>query len=156
MNSEIQLLLATIYGEAANQSPSSWKAICSVIMNRKGRREWKHFETLTDVITKSGFDAYKQKNFPFTKAFKYFAEGGSVPVQPALERFKNNILYLIEGHEQPIPGIVLYYSPLAQTALHQKDPVHYTHIVPSWNFSQLVEVKVPGCEQDDFKFFKYK
>ena len=45
-------------------------------------------------------------------------------------------------------GAVLYYSPSAQKALYGYQP--------NWNFELLTEVSIKGCENDDFKFYKYK
>ncbi|MFA9466988.1 MAG: RHS repeat-associated core domain-containing protein [Velocimicrobium sp.] len=56
LTKEQKLLITTVYGEAANCSEASWEAIANVIMNRVGTREWKKYDTVTDVIENSGFD----------------------------------------------------------------------------------------------------
>ena len=43
--------------------------------------------------------------------------------------------------------MVLYYSPSVQKALYG--------YLPNWDFELLTEINVEGCENDDFKFYKY-
>ena len=68
---EFKLLVATIYGEAANSSEIAWKAITCVIMNRVGKREWSEYSSPIEIITKTGFDAYSHKTPLFTNALAY-------------------------------------------------------------------------------------
>lgn len=124
-------------------------------MNRVGSREWKKYDSITKVIKNSGFDAYTTKNAPHQTAINYFSN----------RNFSNNsIEKLIDIAASVYYGIakdntggaVLYYSPKAQEALHKKFPNIYRSAVPSWVNSKVEEVKVPGTENDDFKFYRYK
>ncbi len=54
-------------------------------------------------------------------------------------------------------GVVFYYSPKAQKALHETHPDKYTSDIPIWATDPKKEiVKISGTENDDFKWFKYK
>jgi Cell Wall Hydrolase len=153
---EWPMFAATIWGEAANCSPSAWRAIASVILNRVNSGEWKRqgLDTVAKVISKSGFDAFTQQNRPYREAFLTLIDSpqGSGNVTRLVQVVQP--LYL--GHEEPIPGVVLYYSPKAQKLLHQKNPDVWRSTRPNWNWSLLEQVAIPGAEADDLAFFKYK
>lgn len=149
-DNNFNIFVATIYGEAANQSPASWKAIANVIMNRiKQGREWKKYKTPVEIIRNTGFDAYTQKNQPYTTAYNYLQNGTETPQGSKIDLLKITVKSIYDGTAADnTQDSVLYYSPKAQEKLYKKRP--------SWNFTLLEEVKVPGAEQDDFKFFRYK
>ncbi|BAK76212.1 peptidase M23 [Pseudogulbenkiania sp. NH8B] len=144
------IFVSTIYGEAAGQSPASWKAIANVITNRiKQGREWKKYKTPVEIIQNTGFDAYTQKNTPYKEAYDYIANGAQTPNAQKIELLKSTVESIFEGGgPDNTNGAVLYYSPKAQEKLYGKPP--------SWNFDLLEEVKVAGTESDDFKFYKYR
>jgi len=146
LTDELRLMIATIYGEAASESEASWEAIANVIMNRVGKREWgnKGWNTVTDIIKYSGFDAYTKKNDPYRTAVDYLDNrDGS---NKKIERLITITTAVYNRETKDITGgAVLYYSP----GLLPKGP-------KDWNFNLLEEVKVPGTENDDFKFYKYK
>lgn len=148
---ELIIFVATIYGEAAGQSPASWKAIANVIKNRlKQGREWKKYKTPLEIIQHTNFDAYTTKNTPYKQAYDYLSgKSKTVPSSARIDAVKKAVepIYF-DQEEDTTNGAVLYYSPRAQQAL-------YGH-PPKWNFSLLEEVKVSGTEADDFKFFRYK
>lgn len=152
MNNETDffIFVSTIYGEAAGQSPASWRAIANVIINRiKQGREWKKYKTPVEIIQNTGFDAYIQKNMPYKEAYNYIANGAQTPNAKKIELLKSTVEPIFEGSEPDnTNGAVLYYSPKAQEKLYGKPP--------SWNFDLLEEVKVAGAESDDFKFYKYR
>lgn len=155
MNEELIYFLATVYGEAANQSESAWKAVAYTIMNRFDFREWKKYTNLIDLI-KNDFDAATDQNIPFLKARHYFVLRGEIQPIARLERLYYVVFPIYEKKDVSKDRIVMYYSPKAQEFLHDKDPKKYTRIKPKWAESPLVkEVKMPGCEQDDFSFFMY-
>jgi len=160
MNEEEISFLATIYGEAAQSSTAAWKAIASVIMNRVGVREWKKHKTPFAVLANTGFDAFTQRNAPYKKAVDYFRALSAGTVQKTnlhLKFLAEAVLPIYKGEEKPFPEIILYFSPHAQRILHAKNPKLYTRPVPKWALSPLVElVNVPGCEEDDFAFYRYK
>lgn len=115
------LLIKTVYGEAANCSEASWEAVANVIMNRVGNREWKKHNTVTKVIQNSGFDAYTNPNDPYRTAEKYLNNrDGSNAKQEKL------ISFVLDVYDRKFVnntnGAVLYYSPKAQVALHNKFP----------------------------------
>lgn len=153
---EWPIFAATVYGEAANCSPAAWRAVASVILNRVNSGEWaaRGLDTILKVIEKSGFDAFTQPNAPYREAFRILIDhpegNGNVT------RLVQVVRPLFLGHEETIPGIVLYYSPKAQKLLHQKNPDIWRSTRPKWNFALLEQVAVPGAEDDDLAFFKYK
>lgn len=153
MEIEKRVFLATIYGEAANSSPASWKAIASCILNRVGRREWKKHDTVLKVIANTGFDAFEHENTPYRQAMDLLKK------QPAgmgaLARLVETVTPLYEGKVEPIPHLQLYFSPKAQAALSAKNPKMWPAF-PSWNFKLLERMAIPGTEADDFAWFRYK
>jgi len=156
MNEELCVFLATVYGEAANESLAAQKAVAHTIMNRFEYREWKKYKTIHELIAGSGFDAFTQRNIPYARAYSYFSKERLVGTNNRLEDFYAALLPIYERTEFAHDRYVLYYSPKAQAFLHNKNPQQYTRIKPKWAESPLVmEVKVPGCEKDDFAFYKY-
>ncbi len=159
MNEEMTVLLATVYGEAANQSEAAWKAVAHTIMNRYKFKEWKKYKSVLELIANSGFDAFTHRNIPYQRAYAYFSEGRNKSTNARLENFYKILLPIYQGKEFPHNDerYVMYYSPKAQAYLHQKNPKLYKSDKPYWAKKPdvLVEVKVPGCEGDDFAFFKY-
>ncbi len=156
MNEDLIIFLATIYGEAAGQSIAAKKAVAHVIMNRFGFHEWKKYQTIREMIELSGFDAYTQLNQPYQRAMVYFQGERNHKTIQNMEDMYAAVLPIFNRLELPQEKIVLYYSPKAQAYLHNKNPKLYTHIKPKWADSPLVkEVKMLGCENDDFAFYKY-
>lgn len=155
---EFKILAATVYGEAANSSEVAWQAIAFVIKNRVGKREWTQYKTISDIIKKTGFDAYTQRNVPYISAETYLNENQDVKGNNTkIEKLISVLtpIYLNKGTDIT-GGAVLYYSPKAQAALHKINPNTWKE-KPNWNFSILTEVKIPGLiASDDFKFYKYK
>lgn len=155
---DFSIFSATIYGEAANQSEASWRAIAHVIMNRVGTREWKKLRTAKDVIEKSGFDAFTDKTNNYKYAYKLISTTKTISEisDEKLKRLASAVLPVFQGKDvDPTEGSVLYYSPLAQTKLHAINPAVYRE-KPKWDFSKLVKVDVLGCEDDDFFFYRYR
>lgn len=156
MKEELAVFLATVYGEAASQSIAAKKAVAHTIMNRFGFQEWKKHKTVLEVIERSGFDAYTQLNQPFQGALRYFQSGRNSKTIQNLEDMYAAVLPIYDRAEFSPEKIVLYYSPRAQAYLHNRNPMMYTHVKPKWADSPLVkEVKMPGCEKDDFAFYAY-
>jgi hypothetical protein len=152
---EARIFCATVAGEALGCSVAAQKAVASVILNRVGRREWSRWKTPLQVIAMSGFDAFEHENAPYVQALQMlrkYPDGG----MGALLRLVAAVMPLYQGLEAPIPGIVLYYSPKALRALHEKNPKVWRSPVPGWRFEQLEPVDVPGAERDDFMWFKYR
>ena len=157
MTDEFRIFLATIAGEAINSSPAAWRAVASTIMNRVGVREWKKRTTPLQVIAHTGFDAFNQRNQPYCRAWKYFGAGRPA-TDGKLDALKKEVINIFLAPKvNAIPGIILYFSPRAQAMLHKLHPDKYRHEVPTWALSPLVEeVKVPGTEKDDFRWFRYR
>ena len=155
---EFEMMVATIYGEAAGQSPGSWDAIASVIINRVETREWSDLETVEEVIQYSGFDAYSHQTSLYTYAEQYLDDrANGVGVEdPIIEAIIDETLDIYTGAQEPTTDAVLYYSPEAQQQLNQQYPQYYGP-EPGWNFDLLVEVYPPGVmDTDDFAFYSYK
>lgn len=156
MSEELCVFLATIYGEASNQSEAAWKAVAHTIVHRFQFHEWKKYATIHDLIAGSGFDAFTQRNIPYQRAYDYFSKERSINTNPRMEQFYNVVFPIYDTLQHDTERYVMYYSPKAQAFLHNKDPKTYTRIKPKWADSPLVrEVKVPGCEADDFAFYAY-
>lgn len=154
MNEDFRVAVATVYGEAGGSSPSAWRAVMSVIMNRVCKREWKKHQTPLAVIVNSRFDAYDQVTGEYKRAWT--ALGNGVPAYTTrLGKLVGAVQPIFTGEVKPITPAVLYYSPRAQAALHAKHPGAWP-AVPRWDFGKLEEVFVAGAEQDDFRWFKYK
>lgn len=153
---EWAMFAATVWGEAANCSPAAWRAVASVILNRVNSGEWKRrgLDTIAKVISKSGFDAFTQQNRPYREAFSHLIACSEGICN--VTRLEQVVLPLYLGHEEPIPGIVLYYSPKAQKLLHERNPDIWRSTRPNWNWSLLEQVAIPGAENDDLAFFQYK
>jgi hypothetical protein len=155
MDEQMRVFLATIYGEAAQASAATWRAIASVILNRVGVREWHKLKTPLRVIACSGFDAFTQRNGPYHIAETYFSKDPQVVPWSPLERLREVVVPLYEKRESVTTDAQLYYSPRAQETLHQRTP-HLYPIRPRWDFDELEPVAIPGTEGDDFAFFRYK
>ena len=155
LSEELILMIATVYGEAANCSDAGKEAVANIIMNGVGKREWKKYDTVTKVIKNSGFDAYTHPNDPYNEAIAYLKNRDRSNAD-----IENTIIIVTAVYngerEDNTDGAVLYYSPKAQAALHKKFPKSYPSLVPSWVNNKVEEVKVSGAEKDDFKFYKYK
>jgi hypothetical protein len=154
LDDEKKHLIATIYGEAAGCSPAAREAIANVVMNRVGKGEWEKQDTVDKVIKNTGFDAYSDQNEPYRTAMSYLdnRDGSNQDIERLIK-----VALPVYNRETPdiTGGAVLYYSPQTQAISHVKRPDLYDEI-PDWDFNKLEEVKVPGTEQDDFKFFRYK
>ncbi len=156
MNEDMRIVLATIYGEAAQSSPAAWRAIASVIRNRVGHLEWKHLATPRAVVEGSGFDACRFENRPFVQAMDAYGPKGAQHLTAALRALEDATRAIIEGLEKPVTPAVLYFSPRAQASLHVQDSLRY-RMMPSWDWRLLEEVHPPSLDPaDDFRFFKYR
>ena len=112
------------------------------------------YTTPVDIIKYTGFDAYRDKNAPYVTAEKYF-ENRSYQNEK-IEQLIDIVIPVYRREKGDITqGAVLYYSPRAQKALHEKYPQKYKS-VPTWDFSILEEIEIEGLGNDDFKFYKYK
>ena len=76
LTEEEKLFVATVAGEMIGEAEITWKIVANVIMNRVGKREWKKYTTVTDVIKYSGFDAYSKNTTEFQKAKQYLNSRG--------------------------------------------------------------------------------
>ena len=157
-SAEFDLLVATVYGEAANSSEIAWKAVAHVVMNRVGQREWRRHTTVEAILRHTGFDALTQRNAPFRSAEAHL-RGGTVDAATGrrVERMADVLrpVYHREAADST-GGSQLYYSPNAQRALHRRNPSNYRQ-TPNWNFSLLERASVPGLlPSDDFAFYRYR
>lgn len=157
-----KLFVATVYGEAANQSEVAWQAIASVIINRVDNKRFKYdkegqgtrFYSPSEVIMLSGFDACKEQTPLFKFAFS-FMNNEKKPENVKIMHLINT-LKPIYYQNKVTTNATMYYSPTAQHWLHEHNPKKYP-VKPKWNYPELEEVQVTGLlNTDDFKFFKYK
>jgi hypothetical protein len=163
ISKEFKLLVSTVYGEAAGCSETAWRTIGHVIMNRLHDSGCKYFapasyrESVTSVISQSGFDAYTQKNKPYLSASAYF-DNERKPLNNNLEKMIKLLKPIYDKTETDFTnGAVLYYSPRAQEIFHKENPNMYPE-KPRWKFDELQEIAIPSLDlnKDDFKFYKYK
>lgn len=154
MSEELKLLVTTVYGEAANCSDAGQEAIANVIMNRVNSGEWSEYDSVTEIIQKTGFDAYTRNNSPYNVAEDYLNSRDTLnkDIEETISCVVDVYYSLSEDNTN---GCVLYYSPNAQVKLHEVMPSVYDR-TPRWDFSRLKEVKVDGAQKDDLKFYKYK
>lgn len=146
--------VGTVAGEAGGCSPTTWKVVAHCIKNRIGFAEWLNARNVSDILKKN-FDAITDKNPPFKKAVTEMYSGNiSDHTQDIIEA----ISPIYQGLEEDITnGVVLYFSPKAQAALHKKNPEKYTSLVPDFAKSSLTEeVKIKGTENDDMRWYRYK
>lgn len=157
-----KLFVATVYGEAANQSESAWKAIGSVIINRVNNQRFVYktnghyfkFKTTDEVIQVSGFDAYKDHTSQFNDALA-FLNNKTKDAPPKLCLMIEKLGPIYYDH-QLTTDATLYFSPKAQHSLHIKYPKKYPQ-VPEWHYQELVETKISNISaSDDLIFYKYK
>ena len=151
---EFILFVSTIAGEAANSSRASWKAIAHVIMNLFKYKDWRDYQTIKDIILKTGFDAAKEKNQPFLNVYNSLSTGNpsslALQIIAVVKPIYDGII------KDPTGKVVLYYSPKTQLYLSQKMPHKYKRVPSRWDFNLLEEVKISGTENDDFKWYRYK
>ncbi|MND28336.1 hypothetical protein D3C81_413710 [compost metagenome] len=146
--------VGTVAGEAGGCSPTTWKVVAHCIKNRIGFGEWINARNVSDILKKN-FDAITDKNPPFKKAVTEMHSGNiSDHTQDIIEAISR----IYSGEEEDITnGVVLYFSPKAQAALHKKNPERYTSLVPDFAKSPLTEeVKIKGTENDDMRWYRYK
>jgi YD repeat-containing protein len=153
LNSEdFKIYLATIYGEAGNQSSNSWVAIGNVINNRVGYREWSKYKSQTDVIKYSGFDAYTKKSNQYLIAYNIIS---SKKLNLKLTEMMHIIAPVYLGlTKDTTKGAILYYSPRTQSILASKSKEY--KVIPNWNWNEIKKVYPTGVKEDDFAFYKYK
>ena len=146
--------VGTVAGEAGGCSVNTWKAVAHCIKNRIGFAEWVNARDVSDILKKN-FDAITDKNGPFTKAVTEMRLGN---ISDHTQDIIDAISPIYQGLEEDITnGVVLYFSPKAQAALHSKNPSKYTSLIPDFAKSSLTEeVKIKGTENDDMQWYKYK
>ena len=154
LNDEEMLFIATIYGEASGCNESSWLAIANTIMNRVQSKRFK-YNSASDVIKYSGFDAYGSSLYNDALTYLNNRDGG-IDRNDLIEHIIEVVMPVYIGVTEDITeGVVLFYSTETQKAAHKKNPQKYKE-VPDWNWNELEEVIIPGSENDDFRFFRYK
>lgn len=152
---DFKIFVATINGEAENCGETSWKVIAHTAKNRIGFANWKSWSNITQIVTKTGYDAYTQKNTPYKRAKKALDSGD---ISPKLMSLIRAVEPIFNGTEPDFTGgVVYYYSPKAQAQLHKSDPSNYPSLVPDFVVSKsnpTHQVKIPGTEKDDMRWYK--
>lgn len=152
---DFKIFVATINGEAENCSETSWKVIAHTMRNRIGFANWKSWSTIIQIVTKTGYDAYTQKNSPYKRAKKALDSGD---ISPKLMSLIKAVEPIFNGTEPDFTGgVVYYYSPKAQAQLHKSDPSNYPSLVPDFVVSKsnpTQQVQIPGTEKDDMRWYK--
>ena len=138
---EHKVFIATICGEAIGESKESWIAVAWVIMNRFKHREWKKYETITEIITETGFNGYNSKQYK--KCMDYLNQ-----------RDGSNRLY-----EEVISAVMpVYFLDISDTTNYAT--MYYSprpgRNGPSFSRSPRVEeVMIEGVDSESFRFYKY-
>ena len=152
---DFKIFVATINGEAENCCETSWKAIAHTIRNRIGFANWKSWSNILQIVTRTGYDAYTQKNSPYRRAKKALDSGD---ISPRLMSLIRAVEPIFNGTEPDITGgVVYYYSPKAQAELHKSNPSNYPSIVPAFVLSKsnpTHQVQISGTEKDDMRWYK--
>ena len=152
---DFKIFVATINGEAENCGETSWKVIAHTIRNRIGFANWKSWSNIIQIVTKTGYDAYTQKNPPYKRAKKALDSGD---ISPKLMSLIRAVEPIFNGTEPDFTGgVVYYYSPKAQAELHKSDPSNYPSLVPPFVVSKsnpTQQVQIPGTEKDDMRWYK--
>lgn len=152
---DFKIFVSTIYGEANNCSETSWKVIAHTIRNRIGFANWKSWSNILQIIVNTGYDAYTQKNLPYTTAKKAL-DSGNIPTK--LMNLIQAVEPIFNGVEEDFTGgVVYYYSPKAQAELHRTNPLKYPSLVPPFVVSKSNPthlVVIPGTEKDDMRWYK--
>ena len=121
---DFKIFVATIYGEAVGCSEISWKVIAHSIQNRIGFGAWKKWSTTTEIISKTGYDAYKAKTTNYKYAKTQLNDG--VIKSSELKKLIAAVEPIFHGLEKDFTGgVVSYYSPKAQASLHKSKPDQY-------------------------------
>ncbi len=154
---DFALFAATVYGESANSSEMAWRAVAHVIMNRVGRYEWSKYDSASEIVKNTGFDACTQRNQPFLKCYNYVNDKEATK-SSHIGRFIEVITPIYQKKEPDnTEDSILYYSPNAQAHGHEEHPNIYRSEVPRWVNDKVKEVTIDGLlPSDDFKFYKYK
>ena len=152
---DFKIFVATINGEAENCSETSWKVIAHTMRNRMGFANWKSWSNIIQIITKTGYDAYTQKNSPYKRAKKALDSGD---ISSKLMSLIKAVEPIFNGTEPDFTGgVVYYYSPKAQAQLHKSDPSNYPSLVPDFVVSKsnpTQQVLILGTEKDDMRWYK--
>lgn len=152
---DFKIFVATINGEAENCSETSWKVIAHTMRNRMGFANWKSWSNIIQIVTKTGYDAYTQKNSPYKRAKKALDSGD---ISSKLMSLIKAVEPIFNGTEPDFTGgVVYYYSPKAQAQLHKSDPSNYPSLVPDFVLSKsnpTQQVQISGTEKDDMRWYK--
>lgn len=154
---EQKLFIQTIFGETSVCSNTAGEAVANVIMNRVGNPHWPSQDTVQKVIQNTGFDAYKNETPGFVEAKEYLngTNNNEILKRNVDELIKRCMPIYWRQVNDITNGAVYYYSPKLQEENHKINPELYPSI-PSFLTDELVKVKVPGTENDDIVFYKYK
>lgn len=167
---EFKLFVATVWGEACNQSVNGWKGVASVIMNRVKWHRWNpHNQSVTSIIYNTGFDAvHSQQNKQFKKAKKYLFHDDPSSLDPYETKRMRKLIEEIRPiyyHKKVITNANYYYSPKAQLQAYleekkkQQQPnqlkdVGKHPLVPSFLKDKSIKpVDVLLASTDDLKFY---
>lgn len=169
LQEEFEIFVATVCGEAIGQSEGAWMGVAHTIMNRVARNyeNWKGCLTSTEVIRKTGFEAYDKKIFREVREFMKKPETAPYKDRDKLGRLIALVtpIFLRQGGDGA--GAVFFYSPAAQRALAKKEAENGKSgrsITPAFvnqgGDKALVRIteQVLGStgKKDDFEFYAFK
>lgn len=118
---------------------------------------WKPYDTVQGIIENTGFDAYKDKIGNYRDAMSYLnGEYNDKLLGEYVDKLIEICMPVYWGQVNDISnGAVFYYSPKKQAENHKINPNKYPE-KPTFLGESVVEVKIPGTENDDMRFYKFK
>ncbi len=111
-------------------------------MNRVGYKGYEGRNTVGEVLTPDQFESISKQNVPFRRMTEYLKNrDGS---DPEMERIINAAMNVYHKKEPDFTGgAILFYSPEGDEE-------------PPWEMEKLQKLGVPGAENDNFWFYRYK
>ena len=147
LTEEEKLFVATVCGEAIGEGEQSRKMVAHVIMNRLESKYWSRYGSVTEIITKTGFDSYNSgSDTPFGKAMSYL--NNRTYDNELYEKIICEVMPIYYGISEDFTGgATLFYSPKSMTPPYS---------LPDWNFEILNEIFIEGIDSNSFRMFIYK
>ena len=103
-------------------------------------KHWSKYNSVTDIIAYTGYDAYSRQTPEYCKAMNYL----------------NNRTYDNDLYENVITIILPIYNDECDDMSYGATMYYNPKLVtPNWNFAQLEELQIEGLESDEFKAYRY-
>ncbi len=140
LTEEEKIFVATVCGESIGEGEVAWQFVANTIMNRLESKHWSKYNSVTDIIAYTGYDAYSRQTPEYCKAMNYL----------------NNRTYDNDLYENVITIILPIYNDECDDMSYGATMYYNPKLVtPNWNFAQLEELQIEGLESDEFKAYRY-